>query len=215
VIELKDDDPTALEHVLRYLYGLALPESDKWRFWTNIYVTADKYLIPRLSAVASSKICSIAEACTSIDDIFDIMEVIRTDLRPNATLAKLSATLREKHLRKLLGNQRFRAQLDSRGKDAIWKQIDELTSKVFWADLTEKSYFLCEQHKAGIFQHPVPIPEQRIGIFGNPVPVPVPVPVPAQGRCYCCALQGGFYNGNGNNPIAGTVWMKPPSQSGS
>lgn len=31
-IELKDDDPTALEHVPRYLYGLGLPESDHWKF---------------------------------------------------------------------------------------------------------------------------------------------------------------------------------------
>jgi hypothetical protein len=74
------------------------------------------------------------------------------DLSRNATLVKLSATLREKHLRKLLGNQRFRAQLDSRGKDALWKKIDRLTSRVFWADMTEKSYVLCEQHKANIFR---------------------------------------------------------------
>jgi hypothetical protein len=163
----------------------------------------DEHLIPRLSAVASSKICSIAEACTSIDDIFDIMEVIRTDLRPNATLAKLSATLREKHLRKLLGNQRFRAQLESRGTAAIWKQIDELTSKVFWADMAEKSYFLCEQHKVAIFP-PVPEPDQRVDGYGRPIPVTVPL----KGKCYCCGLKSGYYNGYGDTLNAGTVWMK-------
>jgi hypothetical protein len=172
---------------------LPLPESDQWRFWTNIYITADKYLIPRLSAVASGKICSIAEACTSVDEVFNIMEVIRADLSRNATLVKLSATLREKHLRKLLGNQRFRAQLDSRGKDALWKEIDRLTSRVFWADMTEKSYVLCEQHKANIFRDPVEVPEQRVSIFGG------------AGRCSGCLLSGTYGSREG---VAGTAWLK-------
>lgn len=149
--------------------------------------------MPRLSAVASGKICSIAEACTLVDEVFDIMEVIRADLSRNATLVKLSATLREKHLRKLLGNQRFRAQLDSRGKDALWKEIDRLTSRVFWADMTEKSYVLCEQHKANIFRGPVEVPEQRVSIFGG------------VGRCSACLLSGTY---GGREGVAGTAWLK-------
>lgn len=105
----------------------------------NLHVTADKYLIPKLSANASKRFCFVARARKSTDDIFDIMEAIRTELR-------------KKHLSNLLRNDRFRAQLDSGGKVAMWKQLDELNSKDLVTDKEEKSYSLCSQYEREVFK---------------------------------------------------------------
>ena len=92
-VELKDDDPTALEHVLRYLYGLGLPVSDHWKFWMNLHVTADKYLIPKLSAVASDKFYAVARTCNEADDVFDIIEACRNELNQNDVFIELADEL--------------------------------------------------------------------------------------------------------------------------
>ena len=134
----------------------------------NLHVTADKYLIPRLSAEASDRFCSVAWTRESTDDIFDIMEAIRTDLSHNDDFVELAAELRKKNLSKLLSNDRFRAQLDSGGKEALWKQLDELNSEGFALGKEEKSYTLCSTHGQDIFQEP-----SKDG---------------ASGLCFCCTL---------------------------
>lgn len=144
--------PPSSKYVLRHLYGFDLPKAHRWRFWTNLHTAADKYLIPKLSAAASDRACSIAKACTSIDDIFDILEVIRTDLNHNDMFVRLAATLRENHVSRLLKHDRYRAQLDSGGKDALWQQLDELSSTVLSTDRVEKSHTLCQQHGMNVFQ---------------------------------------------------------------
>jgi hypothetical protein len=120
----------------------------------NLHVTADKYLIPKLSEVASDRFCVLAKVCKSADDIFDIIELCRNDLNHNEVFVTLAASLREKNLIKLLSNDRFRAQLDSGGKEALWEQLDELTAKVFSVNTEEKSYSLCPGHTQNLFQRP-------------------------------------------------------------
>lgn len=46
LVILKEDDPEAVEEILRKIYGCTLPEAKKkpWRFWFNLTVAADKYL---------------------------------------------------------------------------------------------------------------------------------------------------------------------------
>lgn len=121
----------------------------------NLHVTADKYLIPQLSAAAGEKFCFFVQKRESADEVFDIMETIRNDLSHNDVFVKLAAGLREKHLGKLLGNDRFRAQLDDGGKEALWQQLNELTTKLFFTDKEEKCYALCQQHTASVLQGPV------------------------------------------------------------
>lgn len=191
-VELKDDDPTALEHVLRYLYGLGLPVSDHWKFWMNLHVTADKYLIPKLSAVASDKFYAVARTCNEADDVFDIIEACRNELNHNDVFIELADELREKHLITLLGNDRFRAQLDSGGKEALWQQLDELTANGGFKGKEEKSFTLCHQHQQTVFQGQLGAKEVK-------------------GYCTCCYIARNYgYNGyhyTSVQQVAKRVWM--------
>jgi hypothetical protein len=191
-VELKDDDPTALEHVLRYLYGLGLPVSDHWKFWMNLHVTADKYLIPKLSAVASDKFCAVARTCNEADDVFDIIETCRNELNHNDVFIELADELREKHLITLLGNDRFRAQLDSGGKEALWQQLDELTANGGFKGKEEKSFTLCHHHQQTVFQVELVAKEVK-------------------GYCTCCVIgrNHGYnnYNCTSVQHVAKRVWL--------
>ena len=192
-VELKDDDPTALEHVLRYLYGLGLPVSDHWKFWMNLHVTADKYLIPKLSAVASDKFYAVARTCNEADDVFDIIEACRNELNHNDVFIELADELREKHLITLLGNDRFRAQLDSGGKEALWEQLDELTANGVVKGKAEKSFTLCPQHLQVVLQGQLVAKEVK-------------------GYCTCCtAVRYNGYNSNDyiyyDQHVAKRVWV--------
>jgi len=69
-------------------------------------------------------------------------------------LVELADTLREKHLIALLGNDRFRAQLDSGGKEALWQQLDELTTSGPIKGKEEKSFTLCPDHLQAVFKRP-------------------------------------------------------------
>jgi hypothetical protein len=100
----------------------------------------------------------------------------------SSQLVELADTLREKHLIELLANQRFRAQLDSGGKEAIWQQLDELTSRFPATSKEEKFYTLCPDNTHSVFQ------ETTEG---------------SDRRCTCCAISqdcgcgdsyGGVYN---------------------
>jgi hypothetical protein len=164
-------------HTIRYLYGVDTPCSDQWRFWLNIHVTGDKYLVPELGAEGSMLFCRYARKCTSADDIFDIIETCRTEFSHNDEFVELAAELREKNLGKLLSNNRFRAQLDSGGKEALWQQLDELSSKVFIADKKEKSYRLCPAHAERVFEEPI----EDNG-----------------GTCTCCLIQQDGYGQQGD-----------------
>jgi hypothetical protein len=184
-VELKDDDPTALEHVLRYLYGLGLRVSDHWKFWMNLHVTADKYLIPKLSAVASDKFCAVARTCNEADDVFNIIEACRNELNHNDVFSELADELREKHLITLLGNDRFRAQLDSGGKEALWQQLDELTASGGFKGKEDQSFLLCNKHQQIVFEGPLVCKDVR-------------------GICSCCSNYGSGYN---ISVLPKRVWM--------
>jgi len=121
----------------------------------NLHVTADKYLIPKLSAVASDKFCSVANACKEVDDVFDIIEACRNELNHNDVYVKLADALHDKHLLTLLGNDRFRAQLDSGGKEALWQQLDELIANGVVKGKRERSYILCPEHSQDVFRGPL------------------------------------------------------------
>jgi len=60
---LGEDDPDAVEQLLRYLYGCTLPDAGEksWRFWFGLMITADKFLEPVLSEAASSRLRELWE----------------------------------------------------------------------------------------------------------------------------------------------------------
>jgi hypothetical protein len=173
-VELKDDNPIALEQAPRYLYGLDLQESDDWRFWMHLHVAADRF-------------CSTARVCDTAEEVFDILEAIHNDLSYNNVFVKLASELRGKHLIALLSNDRFRAQLDSGGKEALWQQLDELTSKLMRTDIVEKGHYLCATHEATIF-----LKSSEAKGFKD--------------RCYCCVASRGRHNVE--STVARVAWTK-------
>ena len=55
-IELKDDDPHAVEGVLRYIYSGRMEAwtQRSWEYWLDLAETADKYLEPKLREYANA-----------------------------------------------------------------------------------------------------------------------------------------------------------------
>lgn len=150
---MKDDDPTALKNVLRNIYDLPVEVdpvcTEKWREWLHLRMTADKYLEPKLSATADENFRESALECTSSDEIFDIIETIKSEVAHDESLVGFGEKMRRDNLDKLIRNDRYRAQLDSGGKEAIWQQLDEL---IFAADLVKKRYHLCTIHRGSVYQ---------------------------------------------------------------
>lgn len=152
---MKNDDPTALKNVLRSIYKLPIePVStgkQKWRFWLDLHQTADKYLEPELSLTANESFRQAALESTNSDTVFDIIEAINSEMAHDGELVEFGEKLRKDNIGSLLKNDRFRAQIDSGGKDAVWQQLDEL---IFAADLVKKRYFLCTSHVSSMFHEP-------------------------------------------------------------
>lgn len=154
-IELKDDDPLALNHVLRYIYKLPILSDAvldlTWRGWLNLRTTADKYLEPTLSAQADKNFRTVALKITDPDEIFDITETIDNEMAHDESLVELSNKIRKNNWSKLLRNIRFRAKLERGGTEALWQVINDLA---FAADLEEKRLFVCELHEDQVFDIP-------------------------------------------------------------
>lgn len=154
-IELKDDDPIALTNVLRIIYDLPIEEdfssTPAWRFWLDLYITADKYLVPKLKGDANRKFRIAAIASTDGDEIFDIIETLGSEMAHDNSLTALAESMRNNNFGKLLQNERYRAKLDSGGKETLWQVVDELA---FATRLKRKRYFLCESHTKRLFPEP-------------------------------------------------------------
>jgi hypothetical protein len=120
-----------MEAVLRYLYkapfGLRKqPKVAKpWRFWLDVHIAADKYLVPVLSEQASKEFFTYARTEWNLDNTIDIMEMLTTEMTHDDKLIALAAELREKHLRQLLKNKRYRKKLEN-DKVLLWEHIDQL-----------------------------------------------------------------------------------------
>lgn len=114
-------------------------------------MTADKYLVPKLSKVADAKYREAALACTDADGIFDIIDTVRTEMNYDESLIAFGESIRKNNLGRLLQNARFREHLDAGGKEALWAQLDELA---FAADLGENRIALCDNHKRAVFKSP-------------------------------------------------------------
>lgn len=198
---MKDDDPVALKNVLRSIYKLPVVADstgkDEWRVWLNLQKAADKYLEPELSRAASKNFCQAATKSTNSDTIFDIIEAINSEMAHDEESVEFGEKLRKDNIGILLKNDRFRAQLDSGGKEAVWQQLDEL---VFAADLVKKRYFVCATHVLNMFYEP------SIGADGK-----------TQGPCAICQAQnrgnsygGGFSGGYGGSSVQQkerTAWL--------
>jgi hypothetical protein len=152
VITLKEDDADAVEEVLRRIYGCALPQANdkQWRFWFTLVAAADKYLEPALSDSAASRLMESAEAQTSADAIFDIIQEIKASMSHHESLLNFAERLRVTNLNQLLQNSRYRGFLIS-DPERMLAQLDELEVP---RDLSEKEYFTCNQCVRWLFCTP-------------------------------------------------------------
>lgn len=130
-IELKEDDPHALEGVLRHIYD-CLTQTwtlKPWDYWLDLAVTADKYLEPSLSRDATVKFQF--HALTLKDSEINITCLILRTLQ-NADryllLEKFAVDLTMANLH-LLENEEFRAQVYS-CKEIMLKLLERLSFAV-------------------------------------------------------------------------------------
>ena len=126
-------------------------DKEEWQFGLNLYKAADKYLELELSAMAIASFRHVASQETDSDTVFDIIETINNDMAHDKKCVAFGEKLRKDNIGSLLKNDRFRAQLDASGKEAVWQQLDEL---IFAADLVKKRYFVCKPHASEMFQEP-------------------------------------------------------------
>ena len=120
-----------MEAVLRYLYkapyGLRgqAPVERPWRFWLDVHIAADKYLVPALSQQAYTEFFTYARMEWNLENTIDTLEMLTTEMTYDDKLVALAAELRKKQLRNLLKNQRYREKLED-DKALLWEHIDQL-----------------------------------------------------------------------------------------
>ena len=160
MITLKEDDADAVEEVLRKIYGCALPQAnDKpWRFWFVLVAAADKYLEPALSDSAASRLMESAEAQTSADTIFDIIQEIKASMSHHESLLDFAERLRVNNLNQLLQNARYLGFLISDPKRML-AQLDELEAR---RDLSGEEYIICNECVKWHYFTPGVLPSRRV-----------------------------------------------------
>jgi hypothetical protein len=131
VIKLEEDDPDAIDTILRYIYKIPVAprhsssDENPWRYWLDVYTTADKYLVPALSEHACKYFFDFARAERSLNEIADIIETLHTEMNHDNKIFKLAAELRKKHLRRLLQNKRYRETVQD-DQALMWEHVDQL-----------------------------------------------------------------------------------------
>lgn len=107
--------------------------------------------MPKLKGDANRKFRIAAVESTDADEIFDIIETLGSEMAHDNSLTALAESMRKNNFGKLLKNERYRAKLDSGGKEMLWQVVDELA---FAARLKRKRYFLCDSHAKRVFPEP-------------------------------------------------------------
>ena len=138
-IELKEDNPDALEGVLRYIYGCETEECHQksWQYWLELVATADKHLEPRLSEDAADRfeMSVLSLQKVDVEEICDILQSLQ-DTEKYGLLESFAVDLTLRHLY-LLDDERFRALVYD-CKQIMFKLVERLS---FAADLVPVKLF--------------------------------------------------------------------------
>ena len=138
VIELHDDDPGAVEVMLRHIYGYQYFDIlNNFKQATiplhmSVFVVAQKYLLPKLEAAAFKVIemrvrrveipfnqKSVLDSSTMVDALKLLSEHREHDER----FGKLVTELCDKHLPMLMANQKFRSMIEGEGEKPILDRV--------------------------------------------------------------------------------------------
>ncbi|PPJ58315.1 hypothetical protein CBER1_04504 [Cercospora berteroae] len=124
VVELRDDDPDAVEHVLLYIYtGCPSGQDENWKLQLQIANSAHKYLLTDLAKTAMNKFIQTASAISPPEKIFEaIMHIRKSTLLPEAL--EVAKSLETQHVHKLLKVRPYRELVD-KDSTLIWKYLDQ------------------------------------------------------------------------------------------
>lgn len=151
MLELKHDDPDALEHVLHHIYKIHPWRLDimSWHHWLNVHQTADKYLEFTLSALARNEFSRIAYSQQDSNEIFDIIETINGgEVKDDDGFIQLARSLRENNVEALLQNDRVCKKVDE-DRSWRWDMINTLVGQRKRS--VEHSVFVCPEHLKQVF----------------------------------------------------------------
>jgi len=122
-----------MDLVLRYIYKIqpcnptspSLAQQTPWRFWLDVHITANKYLVPELSKKAYERFIEVARSRQDLDEVIDIMETLTSEMGHDNGLVKLASELRDANLKRLLQSERYREKLES-DRSLLWAHLDQL-----------------------------------------------------------------------------------------
>lgn len=136
VIELKDDDPDALEILLHWLYHqdyesiIVRNLANKvpiWRLHLNVALAADKYLCRNLEKAAIFALSEhLSSTTSSTEEAAQMLEIVH-EMDLTDSIAAMTEQVQKRLLPDLLKEPQFRALLD-RDHELRWKIIDGLAS---------------------------------------------------------------------------------------
>lgn len=108
-IRLEEDDPDALEAMLRYIYNFdyqvlasCVTQTDKAFFHLKVRMCAQKYLVPALVTKALAKFNEVLDAMTDVAEIMAVIKLFTTMTELLETLDPVIEHLVRKNLASLL-----------------------------------------------------------------------------------------------------------------
>lgn len=156
MVELKEDDPDAVEYVLRYIYsGQSQTDEDgNWQLQLEVAKTAQKvcivihaehgkiltsnqYLLLDLAAIANEKFMRVASAVIEPEAVFATITQIRQNTLESDHL-NVAQQLETKHLLPLLKVPGYRDVIDQ-DKSIMWNHLDQFRD---FMSSQEKVYFV-------------------------------------------------------------------------
>ncbi|SMR59299.1 unnamed protein product [Zymoseptoria tritici ST99CH_1E4] len=149
VVELKDDDPTALEALLRYIYTFqyvddAEKRKEDWIFHLNYSIVARKYGFEEESTAAFRMFQDIVQSFEDPEVIFDVVTSLPQweDLVAEASLVETADALIKNHWKQLVELEEFRFYLHT-NETILWRQMAELEPRKVQPDLVQVSIYRC------------------------------------------------------------------------
>ncbi|WPB00951.1 uncharacterized protein RHO25_005571 [Cercospora beticola] len=123
-IELKEDDPDAVEFILEYLYSF---DSDEDAARNEDWKLQLQYLLNDLADDALHLVRDITSDIHDTREAFDtIMHIRKSTLLPKAL--KVADRIEQKHLHNLLNLEAYREVVDQ-DRTLLWKHLDHLNAK--------------------------------------------------------------------------------------
>lgn len=154
MIELKEDNPDAVEYILRYIYSSRTDKNDNWQLQLEVAKTARKvciiihaehgktltsnqYLLLDLAAIAKRNFMTVASAVIEPEDVFATITHIRQNTLESDHL-EVAQELETKHLLALLKVPGYRDVIDQ-DKSIMWNHLDQFRDVV---SSQEEAYFV-------------------------------------------------------------------------